>query len=147
MKHIAIMRKSWGLLGKILTGKKKIESRWYKNKCRPWDKIKKGDTIYFKDSGEPASLKAKVEKIFQFENLTPEKVKNILNKYAKDDGIEKERIPEFFRRFENKKYCLLIFLKNPQKIRPFEINKTGFGTMSAWLIVENINQVLKKNEN
>lgn len=30
MEHVAIMRKSWGLTDKILSGQKKIESRWYK---------------------------------------------------------------------------------------------------------------------
>jgi len=42
MQYIAIMKKSWGLLPKILTGEKKIESRWYNNRYSPWDKIKKG---------------------------------------------------------------------------------------------------------
>ena len=62
MDHVAIMKKSWKLTEKILSGEKKIESRWYKSKYPPWGKIKKGDIIYFKDSGEPVSIKAKVEK-------------------------------------------------------------------------------------
>jgi len=57
------MRKSWGLLPKILTGEKTIESRWYKNKCSPWGKIKRGDVVYFKNSGEPVTIKAEVSKI------------------------------------------------------------------------------------
>ena len=39
---------------------------------------------------------------------------------------------------------MLIFLKNPQKIEPFEIDKKGFGMMSAWICVNNID-ILKKN--
>jgi ASC-1-like (ASCH) protein len=140
MEHVAIMKKSWGLTDKILNGQKKIESRWYKNKARPWDKIKKGDIVYFKDSGEPVRIKARVSKIVQFEDLTPKQIRNILNKYGKVDGIEKEKIPEFFERFKNKKYCILVFLENPVSIKPFEIDKTGFGAMSAWITVDNINQ-------
>ena len=52
MDHVAIMNKSWGLIPKILSGSKTIESRWYKTKRTPWDKIAKGDTVYFKNSGE-----------------------------------------------------------------------------------------------
>lgn len=141
MHHIAIMKKSWGLTGKILNGQKKIESRWYSMRCAPWDKIKTGETVYFKDSGEPVFLKVDVEKVIQFSDLTPEKVKEILAEYGDADGIEKEKIPEFFERFKNKKYCLLIFLKNPQKIKPFEINKTGFGAMAAWIAVEDIRKI------
>ncbi len=132
------MKKSWGLIGKIISGEKKIESRWYKSKRSPWGKIEKGDTVYFKDSGEPVSIKAEVKKVISFSDLTPQKVSQILNKYGKDIGIGKSKILEFVELFKNKKYCLLIFLKNPQKIKPFEINKAGFGAMSAWLTTEDI---------
>ena len=141
MDHVAIMKKSWGLTEKILTGEKKIESRWYKAKYAPWDRVKKGDTVYFKDSGEQVTIKAEVEKVMQFPGLTPAKVKEILDKYGMDDGIEKEEIPEFFERFKDKKYCILIFLKNPRSIGPFEINKTGFGAMAAWITVDDVHKV------
>lgn len=143
MEHLAIMRKSWGLTQKILNGQKKIESRWYSLKHKPWDKIKEGELIYFKDSGEPVKLKAEVSKVIQFANLTQERVKEILGKYGDDDGLEKDKIPEFFERFKDKKYCILIFLKNPQEVKPFEINKAGFGIMSAWITVNNISMIKK----
>ena len=144
MEHLAIMKKSWGLTKKILSGEKKIESRWYKSKYPPWNKIKEGELIYFKDSGEPVSIKAEVEKVLQFSNLNSEKVKQILEDYGKDDGITQDKVAEFYELFKNKKYCMLIFLKNPQKIEPFEIDKKGFGMMSAWICVNNID-ILKKN--
>ena len=141
MDHVAIMRKSWGLTQKILDGRKKIESRWYSIKYRPWDCIKEGETVYFKDSSEPVKLKAEVSRVIQFADLTPKRVKEILDEYGNDDGLEKEKIPEFFERFKDKKYCMLIFLKNPQKIEPFEIDKTGFGSMSAWITVDSISKI------
>ena len=143
MEHIAIMRKSWGLTQKILNGRKKIESRWYSIKYKPWGIIKEGETVFFKDSGEPVRIKAAVGKVMQFADLTPKRVRGILSEYGKDDGIEKEKIPEFFERFKGKKYCILIFLKNPQEIRPFEIDKTGFGAMSAWITVDDISRIKK----
>ncbi len=135
------MKKSWGLLPKIFSGEKKIESRWYKSKHAPWDKIKPGERIFFKNSGEPVTLMAEVEKVLQFENLTPEKVDELLKTYGKNDGISDSEIPDFWERFKNKKYCLLVFLKNPQPVKPFEINKKGFGMMSAWITVEDISQI------
>ena len=143
MEHLAIMRKSWGLTQKILNGQKKIESRWYSVKYKPWDNIKESEVVYFKDSGEPVRLKAEVSKVMQFVDLTPSLVKEILEKYGNDDGLEKEKIPKFFERFKDKKYCMLIFLKNPQQIEPFEIDKTGFGTMSSWIIVDDISKIKK----
>ncbi len=99
MHHVAIMKKSWGLTQKILSGEKNIESRWYKAKCAPWDRIKPGDMVYFKDSGESVTLKAQVHKFLQFSDLTPQKVQEILNQYGKEDGIDTIDLPEFFKLF------------------------------------------------
>ena len=145
MEHLAIMKKSWGLTDKILSGQKKIESRWYSAKRQPWDNAKEGETIYFKDSGSPVSIKAEASKVMQFAGLTPRRVGEILNKYGNDIGIEKEEVPGFFKRFKDKKYCILVFLKNPQEIKPFEIDKTGFGMMSAWITVESVKALQMKN--
>lgn len=141
MDHVAIMKKSWGLTPKILSGEKKIESRWYKNKSSPWGKIKVGERIFFKDSGEQITLKAEVTKVLQFSDLTPKKVKEFLGKYGKKDGIKTKDIPKYYKMFKEKRYCLLIFLKNPKKIVPFGIDKRGFGIMASWLRVKNINLI------
>lgn len=141
MEHIAIMKKSWGLNQKILTGQKKIESRWYKVKYPPWNRIKADETVYFKDSCEPVTIKTKVDKVIQFSDLMPEKVREILYKYGQADGLCIDKIPEFFEMFKDKNYCILIFLKNPRKIKPFEIDKSGFGAMSAWICVDDVNKI------
>ncbi len=137
------MRKSWGLLEKILNGRKRIESRWYKNKYRPWGRIRAGETIYFKNSSEPVTARAEVKKVLQFEDLTPGRVWTILLKYGKADGLAEKQIPEFYQKFKDKRFCLLIFLKNPQKIKPFEINKAGFGAMSSWITIDSIKKITK----
>jgi hypothetical protein len=130
LDHVAIMRKSWGLTQKILSGQKKIESRWYKVRYAPWDRIKPDEVVYFKDSGEPVTIRAEVDKVIQFSDLTPEEVEEILYQYGQADGIEID-----------KKYCILIFLRKPQEIKPFEIDKSGFGAMSAWICVDDINMI------
>lgn len=45
MDHVAILRKDWKLLPKILSGEKTIESRWYQTKRGSYNKIKEG-TLY-----------------------------------------------------------------------------------------------------
>jgi len=141
MQHVAIMRKSWGLLPKILSGEKTIESRWYRTKYNPWDAIKKGDWVYFKNSGGPIELKAQVIRVLQFSELVPEKVFDLLRKYGKRDGIQKTDIQHYYRIFRDKKYCLLIFLGHPQSVKPFHIDKTGFGAMAAWITTKNIEKL------
>ncbi len=141
MEHIALMRKTWRLTQKILSGKKKIESRWYKYRRIPWNRISAGDRVYFKDSGEPVTIRAEVAKALQFSDLNPEKVMEILKKYGKKDGIGRNKMQKFFRIFKDRKYCILVFLKNPRRIEPFDIDKTGFGAMSSWVSIGNVNRI------
>ena len=141
MDHVAYMKKSWGLLPKILSGEKQIESRWYQTKHLPWGKITVGDTIYFKNSGEPITVSAQVKDVISFDNLTPAKVQDILDQYGQLDGIDSSQLNKFYLLFKDKKYCLLIFLQNPKKVDPFNINKAGFGAMSAWITTEFIDRI------
>jgi ASC-1-like (ASCH) protein len=144
MDHVAIMKKSWGLTEKILDGRKKIESRWYMSKCRPWNGIISGDRVYFKNSGEPVRLRTEVSRILQFDNLTPGRVRSLLGKYGEADGLEAKDTADFFHKFRNKKYCILVFLKNPRRIPKFDIDKKGFGAMSAWITVPKISAIIKR---
>ncbi len=144
MEHLAIMKKSWGLTEKILTGEKTVESRWYTSKRTPWGRIEAGDTVYFKNSGEPVKIAADVEKVIQMDGLDEGKVREILEEYGERDGIEKSHRRFYFDAFRDKAYCMLIFLKNPREVEPFDIDKTGFGAMSAWITVDRISRIRKK---
>ena len=141
MDHVAIMQKSWGFTEKIATGQKTIESRWYNVRYAPWGRISPGDNIYFKNSGEPVTIQAKISRVINFSDLTPEKVQTILEDYGKEMGIDEPDMPKFIEMFKHKKYCILVYLKDAHHIQPFEINKQGFGTMSSWLSVESIAKI------
>lgn len=141
MQHIAIMKKSWGLTEKVLSGEKTIESRWYQNRFVPWDKIKPGETIYFKDAGGPVVVRAEVSKVEQFADLDPLKVEKILKEHHQAIGIRNEDLGMYIRQFKEKKYCILAYLKNPMRVDPFHVNKKGFGSASAWLCVNDAAQL------
>ena len=88
MDHLAILDKKRKLLQKIISGEKTIESRWYKTKRTPWNNIKQGDMIYFKDCGELITAKAKVETTLFFDDLNKEKVEEFRKK-AEEENIGK----------------------------------------------------------
>ncbi len=138
MDHVAILKPSWKLLPKILSGEKYIESRWYQHRVAPWNKLTAGDSIFFKDSGQPITVKATVSRVLQFDELTSETVADIIAKY--NQGIRLVH-PENKDWFAKKRYCILIFLENPQPVTPFHIDKTGFGNAAAWLVVGKISRV------
>jgi len=139
MEHIAIMKKSWGLLPKILSGEKTIESRWYINRVAPWNRIAAGDVVYFKDSGEPVTARAEVSEVRQFSDLSRESIRSILGEYGSRIGMAPTE--ETIDWCAVKNYCILVFLKSPQEIEPFKIDKTGFGSAAAWLVVGDIAEI------
>jgi ASC-1-like (ASCH) protein len=102
------MKKSFGFTEKIIGGRKKVESRWYRTRRKPWGVIRAGDTVYFKDSGEPVTVCAEASKIIQYSNLSPKKIREILKIFGKKIGIEPEESREFFDNLKHNKYCVLI---------------------------------------
>ncbi len=140
MEHLAILDKKRKLLAKIISGEKTIESRWYKAKVTPWDRIKRGETVYFKESGEPVSVRAKVAEVMQF-YLPATNISELLQKYGKEICFSE---PDFSKKMvwcSQRKYCVLMRLAQVQQIEPFEIDKTGFGMMAAWISVEDIQKI------
>lgn len=141
MDHVAIMQPSWGLLPKIISGEKTIESRWYLSRRAPWDNVVAGDTVYFKNSGQPITTRATVAHVRQFADLTPGKVRQLLDAYGRRDGIAPGEVAAYYERFKSKRYCILVFLERAESVVPFQIDKTGFGDQAAWLTVEAIDEL------
>ncbi len=139
MDHLAILDKKRKLLQKIISGEKTIESRWYKFKKTPYQQINQGDTIYFKDSGEPICVKAKVGKTLFFDNLNESKIRDIITQYGERIGISISSV----ERLRGKNFCTLIFLKDVESIHPFNIDKKGYGMMVAWITLESIEKIKK----
>lgn len=143
MDHLAILDKKRKLLPKILSGEKTIESRWYKLKKTPYGIIKVGDRVYFKDSAEPVTAKATVEKVLFFSDMTREKYTDILDKYADAICVENRNVDDYVKQKYN--YITLIFLKDIHTIEAFEVDKTGYGLMAAWITVNDIQKIKKKH--
>lgn len=139
MDHLAILSKEGNLLGKILSGEKKIESRWYKSKKTPYQNIAAGDIVYFKESGELVSAKAGVAKVLFFDKLHEQKIKDLLAQYAKELGVPMS----YLDKIKGKNFCTFIFLENVEQIEPFAVDKKGFGMMAAWITVKSI-EMLKR---
>lgn len=139
MEHLAILDKKRKLLTKILTGEKTIESRWYKSKVAPWGNIKAGETIYFKESGDPVRAKAQIAEVMQF-YLPQTNIPELLEKYSKEICFSNP-MPELIQWCGQRKYCILMRLKNVEPVEPFEINKKGFGLMAAWITVDRIEKI------
>lgn len=137
------MKKEWDLLPKILDGSKTVESRWYKSKIAPWDKVSVGDTLYFKNSGGYVTLKALVTKAEQYEISDNAYGLALMHNYALEDlgtTILSLPIQNYIR---NKKYAIFVHFQNVVNVNPFQIDKRGFGMQCAWLTMPNVFSIIK----
>jgi len=142
MDHIAILNKKQASISEILSGRKSIESRWYKHKISPWNKVNIGDRIFFKESGRLVTAVAYVEKVLQFDNLNKAIFNEIIDLYADKICLKDRSFSEYYK---EKRFVILMFLKNAQPVdKLFKINKSGFGSACAWISIENIKSIVNK---
>ena len=127
MKHIAILRQPF--FDMVLSGEKSIESRWSMKKIAPYNKVKIGDEILLKLTGQPVTAIAKVKDVKYYE-LTPDIVEQIRVKYGKEIGTDKF---EDWQSTLKKKYCTLIWLENIQTISPINVPKSNG---AGWLVLK-----------
>lgn len=137
MEHLAILSKQKKLLAKIISGEKTIESRWYVSKKAPFGLISEGDTIYFKESGEQVTAKAKAKRILCYEGLNPEKIRGLLIEYGSQIGVG----VSYLENIRDKKFCILIFLDDVGEIEPFKVDKRGYGMMCAWISIDSVDKL------
>lgn len=143
MDHLAIMNPRRKLIPKILSWEKTIESRWYMMKIAPRGRIKSWDTVYFKDAGKAVTASATVDKILQFDHFTEQQLHDIIFTYGWPWGIDfHSSSPEAYEWAKPKKYCILIFLKDPKAITPFSIDKSWYGNACAWITIPDISALI-----
>lgn len=141
MDHVAILNKKLPWLERIKSGEKTVESRWYLHKKAPWNNIAIGDRVFFNNSGEMITLKAMVCEVKLYGELNPNTAKDLVKKYVADLGIKAHEVDAFLHSVERKRFCILITLTDIIGVDPFAISKKGFGSMSAWITVADINQI------
>ncbi len=141
MDHVAILNKQLPWLERIKSGGKTVESRWYQYKKTPWQNIASGDRVFFKNSSEMVTLMARVIKVGFYSELVPSTAKDLVKKHADDLGLRGAEMEKFARYVEHKKICILVTLSDVIEVSPFAISKKGFGSMSAWITVADINQI------
>ncbi len=149
--HIAIMRSSWNLIPKILKGIKTVESRWYKIKACPWGRIFPGDTLYFKDSGKPVTVKARVTRVEEYILENPsDAIELFLTIKNQDLGVavsSLREIPKHILEYiTGERYAIFVHFDQVERLKkPFNVNKKGFGSQAGWLCVEGETKLRERN--
>jgi hypothetical protein len=97
-----------GPLRRLLSGEKRIESRFSKVRCLPHGWVKPGDRIFFKRSGGPILACATVEAACTWELRGPEEVaalRDLYNRWIRADSA-------YWEEKQNAKWVTLIGLRD-----------------------------------
>lgn len=74
-------------------------------------------------------MRTDVARVLQFENLDTQRAREIFVEYQDVAALEEDRWPLL----REKRYCVVMFLRNVQAVEPFVFSKKGYGAMAAWL--------------
>ncbi len=124
--HLVILKKPY--LDKILNGTKKVELRLTKTKHHGFGKVSADDELFLKASSGFVCAKASVEKVENYENLTPEKILELKQQYNHLIGGG----DEYWQSKMDSKFGFLVWLKGVRTINPVKINKKDW---RAWVVL------------
>jgi ASC-1-like (ASCH) protein len=146
--HLVILKKPY--LEAILTGRKRIESRFTRTRRAHFARVLRGDKLFLKESSGPVCGMATVasvgDKLFlkessgpvcgmatvasvkSFENLTPKQMAELKHQYNRDIGGS----DEYWQAKAECKFGFLVWLKDVRRISPVRIDKKDW---RAWVLL------------
>lgn len=126
-EHLVILKKPY--LDLILSGQKTIESRLTRARGEAFGRVRPGDKLFLKVSAGPVCATATVADVKYYENLTPERITRIKQRYN-------DRIGGSDAVWEAKmdcKFAFLVWIEDLQPIAPIRIQKKDW---RAWVVLK-----------
>jgi hypothetical protein len=138
MDHVVYLDAKAKELENILSGKKTIVIRGATGRKMPYGRVVNGDILYFiENKGDGlVTAKAEVKNVFESEKQTPADSKKILTENQHKTCLNDSLIKRF-----SKRYLMMFTLKNIERIDPFKIDRSNYGNMDDWLLVEEIESI------
>ena len=139
MDHIVYLDHKSDELNALITGEKDIILRGATGRKLPYNRVKKSDVLYFcvNDGSGTIYGKGLVKEVFFSEKLTKEESMEMI-----DNHLERIKLSgKALSRFYGKRYLSFVFLESFSVLPSFQFDKTAFGNMDDWLLVEDINRV------
>ncbi|MBS4064068.1 MAG: hypothetical protein KGZ74_05885 [Chitinophagaceae bacterium] len=127
--HLAVFTEP--ILGKLLAGKKTLESRFSSNKVTPYGRVKKGDIVVVKKSGGPVVAIFIAGTVKKYHDLTPDQIIYFRDELSDKLGLSTDDI--FWSEKSNSKYATFINVTHMKQLIPFSVDKKD---RTAWTIVK-----------
>lgn len=139
MDHVVYLDASARELDLLLVHKKSMIIRGAAGRKMPYGRVNKGDILYFINNNAEGLVLAKseVESVINSDKLTEEQAAKLIDKYQGKLQLSKKQ----YQRWAGKRYLVLVELGEVEKVEPFRIDKSNYGNMDDWLLVEQIERV------
>jgi hypothetical protein len=124
--HLVILKKPY--LDAILSGRKKIESRFARAKPSALGRVHPGDKLFLKVSSGPILAIATARRVEHFSDLTPKQITAIKRRYNQDIGGSEQ----YWADKINCKFGFLVWLADVRPIEPLRIIKRDW---RAWVVL------------
>jgi hypothetical protein len=140
MDHVVYVDKKANEMQRLIDGEKSIIIRGANGRKLPYNRVHAGDCLYLINNSAEGEAKAKanVKRVVQSEKMTEEESCQMIVDYQ--SGLQ--LTPAQLKRWNGKKYLIMIELDQIQAIDPIKIDKSNYGNMDDWLPVEDINTVI-----
>jgi len=128
-QHLAIFREPY--LSAVLDGRKTVESRFSKNKCAPFGRVKEGDIILLKRSGGMIVAWAKAGCVWSYDaGLSRLPIKEIRQRFGKRLCIDDVA---FWKAKAAARYATLIELCDVTRLDPTPFPKRD---RRGWVVIK-----------
>ena len=140
MDHVVYVDTKARELEKLLAGEKTMIVRGGMGRKLPYGRVQPSDRLYFIQNNADGIVRACafVKGVFNSEKLTQEQSVNLLE----TNQGKLHLTPAQFKRLAGKRYLVLIEVEDIQSVKPFAIDRSGYGNMDDWLPVETIENVM-----
>lgn len=139
MDHVVYLDAQAKELENLLSGKKTMIIRGATGRKLPHGRVHAGDLLYFINNNAEGMVraKAKVKSAFHSEKMTEEESCTLVEKNQPKLGLTEKQV----KRWAGKRYIVLIEVVDVKEVSPFAIDKSNYGNMDDWLLVERIESV------
>lgn len=141
MDHVVYLDTKADELNSLLEEKKRTIVRGAAGRKMPYGRVNIGDVLYFinNDGSGKVVARGTVASVFNSEKMDKDESAYILEQNQDELHLTEDQI----KRWAGKRYLVLVGVENVEKINEFEIDKSEFGNMDDWLMVEEIERVKK----
>ena len=141
MDHVVYLDAQAKELENLLSGQKSMLIRGATGRKLPHGRVDAGDMLYFINNNAEGTVRARaqVAAAIHSEKLSEDESRALVLRHQPKLCLTEKQLT----RWSGKRYLVLIEIASLESIPPFAIDKSNFGNMDDWLLVESIETVRK----